>query len=77
MWRKHLHPLPAGARLSSPTRPINRGIRRPQLHFISGRAILGQGRTVPPAGHPFAQLLVGMERCVSNARGQSSGRSRR
>jgi hypothetical protein len=37
------HPLPAGPRLSSPTRPDQPGFPRPSLHSISGRATKPDG----------------------------------
>src|SRR5215213_10362388 len=39
-WRRNLHHLPTGARLSSPTRPQGADIRHPHLHSIFGRANL-------------------------------------
>ncbi len=40
-WCENLHPLPAGARFSSPTRPAIVAIRHAHLHSNSGRAAYG------------------------------------
>src|SRR6476620_7875923 len=45
-WRRNLHHLPLGARLSSPTRPQSTDIRNPYLHSIPGRDLVDPGGSV-------------------------------
>ena len=74
MRRRHLHPLPTGARLSSPTRPDYLGLSCPTPHSISGRASNRPTQTVRRDGPTPAELSPSDQPEHGQCRGSAAGR---